>query len=128
MRTRNLLIWIDVIFWCCHIVVGLKVGVACSSWSPLRQNEDRTLGTFGPNILTTRQKEFPMSGGGYWIINITVRWWQYGALQIQAHIGIAVNKAEDELAKKATKEGPKFEIPAPESHQKKLLQTASIQR
>ncbi|GBN99505.1 hypothetical protein AVEN_20447-1 [Araneus ventricosus] len=53
--------------------------------------------------------------------NIEVCW-------VQAHIGIAVNEAEDELAKKVTKEGPKFENPAPKSHLKKLLQTASIQR
>ncbi|GBO39868.1 hypothetical protein AVEN_274829-1 [Araneus ventricosus] len=32
-----------------------------------------------PNILTTRQKEFPMSGGGYWLIYIRVRWCTTGA-------------------------------------------------
>ncbi|GBL88579.1 hypothetical protein AVEN_195592-1, partial [Araneus ventricosus] len=26
-----------------------------------------------PNILTSRQKEFPMSKGGYWLIYIRVR-------------------------------------------------------
>ncbi|GBM90502.1 hypothetical protein AVEN_21699-1 [Araneus ventricosus] len=34
-------------------------------------------------MLTTIQKEFPVSRGGYWLINITIRWWHCGALQEQ---------------------------------------------
>ncbi|GBM34176.1 hypothetical protein AVEN_175261-1 [Araneus ventricosus] len=73
-------------FWCGHLVVGLKVDVACSSGSPLRQYEDSNLVSLGSEsrILTTRQKEFPMSGDGYGLINITVRRWQYGALQCRS--------------------------------------------
>ncbi|GBO34633.1 hypothetical protein AVEN_186939-1 [Araneus ventricosus] len=53
--------------------------------------------------------------------NIEVGW-------VKAHIGIAGNEATDELVKKATKEGPKFDIPAPKSYLKKLLKTASLQK
>ncbi|GBM80442.1 hypothetical protein AVEN_83029-1 [Araneus ventricosus] len=47
---------------------------------------------------------------------------------VKAHIGIAGNEAADVLAKKATKEGLKFEIPTPKSYLKELLKHAPIQR
>ncbi|GBL94161.1 hypothetical protein AVEN_163492-1 [Araneus ventricosus] len=53
--------------------------------------------------------------------NIEVGW-------VKAHIDISGNEVAEELAKKATKEGPKFEIPAPKSYLKKLLKTVSLQR
>ncbi|GBL84396.1 hypothetical protein AVEN_117164-1 [Araneus ventricosus] len=43
--------------------------------SPLyRRNRTGDLWVSEPKILTTRQKEFPMSGSGYWLIYIRVRW------------------------------------------------------
>ncbi|GBN80055.1 hypothetical protein AVEN_106167-1 [Araneus ventricosus] len=47
---------------------------------------------------------------------------------VKANIGIAGNEATDELVKKATKEGPNFDIPAPKSYIKKLIKTTSLQK
>ncbi|GBN28649.1 hypothetical protein AVEN_63443-1, partial [Araneus ventricosus] len=58
-------------FWCYHLLMGLKV-VACSLTVSHHFGGGIELGPFGsePKILTTRQKEFPKSGGGYWLIYI----------------------------------------------------------